>query len=357
MWARHIIVANPGGEELLFVDRNLVHEGGTFLAFDQMRIDGHTVRKPKQTLAVTDHYLPSTNRATAPASIANAEIRRVVEALDHNAREFGIEHYGVHHARQGIIHVIGPELGWTQPGLLIACCDSHTATHGALGALPIPIGQSNQLRHVLTTQTVWQKKPKTMRITIDGTLPAHVTAKDVILSIIARIGIGGAIGHAVVRFDPHEQPRTDFILNQPAYQNTGILVTGPDFGCGSSRESAAYATLDFGVRALIGASFGDVYRGNCMQNGVLTIVLPPSIVGGLIDQLRAAPGASMTVDLPNQLVMAPDGATHAFEIDATRKMRLLQGLDDVGVTLQHLARIEAFEAQYRADMPWLASIL
>ncbi len=197
LWSRHVIVPNPGGEELLFVDRNLVHEGGTFLAFDQMRAEGRTVRKPKQTLAVTDHYLPSTQRATAPASIANPEIRRVVELLDTNAREFGIEHYGVHHPRQGIIHVIGPELGWTQPGLLIACCDSHTATHGALGALPIAIGQSNQLRHVLATQTIWQKKPKAMRITIDGTLPAHVSAKDVILAIIARIGIGGAVGHAV----------------------------------------------------------------------------------------------------------------------------------------------------------------
>ncbi len=200
VWARHVIVpdaSTAGGEELLFVDRNLVHEGGTFLAFDQMRSEGHTVRKPKQTLAVTDHYLPSTQRATAPASIANPEIRRVVELLDQNTREFGIEHYGVHHPRQGIIHVIGPELGWTQPGLLIACCDSHTATHGALGALPIAIGQSNQLRHVLATQTIWQKKPRTMRITIDGVLPAHVTAKDVILAVIARIGIGGAAGHAI----------------------------------------------------------------------------------------------------------------------------------------------------------------
>ena len=197
IWARHVIVPNPQGEELLYVDKNLVHEGGTFLAFDQMRTEGRTVRKPKQALAVTDHYLPSTNRATAPASIANPEIRRVVEALDINAREFGIEHYGVHHARQGIIHVIGPELGWTQPGLLIACCDSHTATHGALGALPVPIGQSNQLRHVLATQTLWQKKPKTMRITIDGVLGKHVSAKDVILAIIARIGIGGGVGHAI----------------------------------------------------------------------------------------------------------------------------------------------------------------
>jgi 3-isopropylmalate/(R)-2-methylmalate dehydratase small subunit len=159
-----------------------------------------------------------------------------------------------------------------------------------------------------------------------------------------------------LRFDQDEQPRADFILNQPAYQKTGILVTGPDFGCGSSRESAAYATLDFGVRALIGASFGDVYRGNCMQNGVLTIVLPPAVVSGLIAQLQAAPGAAMTVDLLRQTVVAPDGAMHPFATDATRKERLLKGLDDVGVTLQHLAQIEAFEAQYRADMPWLAPL-
>ncbi len=155
-----------------------------------------------------------------------------------------------------------------------------------------------------------------------------------------------------LRFDEHEHPRADFILNQPAYQHTGILVTGPDFGCGSSRESAAYATLDFGVRALIGTSFGDVYRGNCLQNGVLTITLPPADVSRLLAQLQAAPGATMSVDLPQQTVTGPDGATCVFDIDATRKERLLQGLDDVGVTLQYLPQIEAFEAQYRKDMPW-----
>jgi 3-isopropylmalate/(R)-2-methylmalate dehydratase small subunit len=155
-----------------------------------------------------------------------------------------------------------------------------------------------------------------------------------------------------LRFDEHENPRPAFILNQPAYQNTGILVTGPDFGCGSSRESAAYATLDFGVRALIAASFGDVYRGNCLQNGVLTITLPSPDVSRLLTQLQAAPGAKMRVDLPQQTVSGPDGATYAFDIDATRKERLLNGLDDVGVTLQHLPQIEAFEAQYRNDMPW-----
>lgn len=160
-----------------------------------------------------------------------------------------------------------------------------------------------------------------------------------------------------LRFDEHERLRSEFILNQAAYQQAGILVTGPDFGCGSSRESAAYATLDFGVRALIGASFGDVYRGNCMQNGILTIVLPQPVISGLIAQLQSAPGVTMTVDLPNQRVTAPDGAAHAFDIDPTRKERLLKGLDDVGVTLQYLAQIETFEAQYRTDMPWLARMI
>ncbi len=197
VWAKHVIVPRPGGEELLFVDLNLVHEGGTFLAFDQLRAEGRRIRKPKQILAITDHYLPTVKRAAGPAGIANPEIRRVVEMLDENTREFGIEHVGMHDARQGITHVIGPELGLTLPGMSITCCDSHTATHGALGALAIPIGQSNQLRHVLATQTLWQKKPKTMRITIDGVLSPHVTAKDVILAIIARIGIGGAVGHAI----------------------------------------------------------------------------------------------------------------------------------------------------------------
>jgi 3-isopropylmalate/(R)-2-methylmalate dehydratase large subunit len=197
IWAEHVIVSRPGGEELLSVDLNLVHEGGTFLAFDQLRMEGRTVRKRERTLAITDHYLPTLNRAAGAAGIANPEIRNVVQWLDQNTREFGIPHIGMNDAEQGITHVIGPELGLTQPGLLITCCDSHTATQGALGSLAVPIGQSNQERHVLATQTIWQKKPKAMRITIDGTLRPCVTAKDVILAIIARIGIGGAVGHAI----------------------------------------------------------------------------------------------------------------------------------------------------------------
>ena len=160
-----------------------------------------------------------------------------------------------------------------------------------------------------------------------------------------------------LRFDEHDNPRPDFVLNQPAYKDARILVTAADFGCGSSRESAAYAVLDYGLRALIGPGFGDVFYGNCMQIGVLPVVLADDAVQALRRQLVDAPGATMTVDLPNQKVTAPDGATYSFEIDSTRKERLIKGLDDVGVTLTHLAEIEAFEARYRSEMTWLAPVI
>src|SRR5262249_16584861 len=152
---------------------------------------------PEQHLAVTDHYLPTINRAAGTAGMTNPEIRRVVEMLDENATAFKLPHVGWGHPDQGIAHVIAPELGIAQPAMLITSTDSHTATNGACGALGIPIGGGNQLRHVVATQTVWLKKPKTMRIAIDGTPPPAVNAKDVILSIIREIGVGGATGFAV----------------------------------------------------------------------------------------------------------------------------------------------------------------
>jgi len=197
IWSEHLIVVSPQGEALLYVDFNLINEGQSFLAFDQLRIEGRKAYRPRQHLAVTDHYLPTINRSRGTAGMPNAEIRRVVEMLDENATEFSLPHIGWRHRDQGIAHVIAPELGISQPGMLITCNDSHTATNGACGALAVPIGGGNQLRHVIATQTVWLKKPKTLRITIDGTLPAAVTAKDVVLSIIRQIGVGGATGYAV----------------------------------------------------------------------------------------------------------------------------------------------------------------
>ena len=158
-----------------------------------------------------------------------------------------------------------------------------------------------------------------------------------------------------LRFDEKDRPRAEFALNLAPYRGAAILVTGMDFGCGSSREGAAYAVLDFGVRALIGPSFGDVFVGNCLQNGIVPAVLPIEAVRELWRQLKEKPGAQITVDLPNQTVVAPDDTRFEFAIDATRKERLLKGLDDVGVTLEYLPQIEAFEAAYRRRMPWRAS--
>jgi 3-isopropylmalate/(R)-2-methylmalate dehydratase small subunit len=169
-----------------------------------------------------------------------------------------------------------------------------------------------------------------------------------------RIGYADAFLHDL-RFDERDQPRPNFVLNQSEYRNAQILVTGPDFGCGSSREGAAYAVLDYGVRALVGPSFGDVFVGNCMQNGIVPAVLAMAVVQDLWRQLRAQPGAQMTVDLVEQVVIAPDGARHEFAFDATRRQRLMEGLDDVGVTLTHLPAIEAFERRYGERMPWRAS--
>jgi 3-isopropylmalate/(R)-2-methylmalate dehydratase small subunit len=156
-----------------------------------------------------------------------------------------------------------------------------------------------------------------------------------------------------LRFDEKEQPRPDFSLNQPAWQGCEILVTDADFGCGSSREGAAYAVLDFGLRALIGPSFGDIFYANCLQNGVLPIVLPYPAIHALWRQLRALPGATITIDLPAQSVIAPDGSAFDFEINGLRKQRLIDGVDDIDVTLDYLAAIEAFETARQARLPWL----
>ena len=160
-----------------------------------------------------------------------------------------------------------------------------------------------------------------------------------------------------LRFDEEDRPRADFVLNDPRYAGAGILVTGPDFGCGSSREGAAYAVRDFGVRALIGPSFGDVFVGNCMQNGIVPIVLALAHVQALWAQLKARPGSSLTVDLPNQVVVDTATTTYPFEIDTIRKKRLLEGLDDVGVTLQSKTKIEAFERAYLARRPWRSNTM
>jgi 3-isopropylmalate/(R)-2-methylmalate dehydratase small subunit len=157
-----------------------------------------------------------------------------------------------------------------------------------------------------------------------------------------------------MRFDGMGKEKADFVLNQPAWRDAGILVAGANFGCGSSREGAVYALLDFGIGAVIAPSFGDIHYANELQNGMLPVILPEEICRGLRDQLHAQPGASLAIDLPAQTVTDTMGEVHPFMIDPIYKERLLKGLDDIGLVFEQLPEIESFEHGYHTDRPWLA---
>jgi 3-isopropylmalate/(R)-2-methylmalate dehydratase large subunit len=191
VWERHVVHRAAGEPDLLYVDLHLVHEVTSPQAFEALRLAGRTVRRPDLTIATMDHNVPTTEGPVTDETSA-----RQMEALSKNAKEFGITLYPWGSAGQGIVHVIGPEMGYTQPGLMIVCGDSHTSTHGAFGALAIGIGTS-EVEHVLATQTLPQAPAKTMAITVEGDLPAGCSAKDVILGIINRIGTGGGVGHVL----------------------------------------------------------------------------------------------------------------------------------------------------------------
>ena len=195
IWSRHVIATRGENEALIYIDRNLVHDG-SFHAFGALAKEGRRVRRPGQTFAVVDHYVPTVGRDKGLAGITDSEVRGMIELLEKNAATHGIAHFGIDDPRQGIVHVVGPELGLTQPGLTLACGDSHTSTHGALGAYAFGIGAS-QLKQILATQCLWQKKPRTLRLAVEGRLGPGVTAKDLILAVIAKIGTAGATGHVI----------------------------------------------------------------------------------------------------------------------------------------------------------------
>src|SRR5437660_9035824 len=193
IWDAHVVREVPGESALLYIDLHLVHEVTSPQAFEGLRLTGRRVRRPELTIAVMDHNTP-----TWPLSqpVTDTIAKAQLDALERNCKEFGVRLEDRFSPLQGIVHVIGPELGLTQPGLTIVCGDSHTSTHGAFGALAWGIGTS-EVEHVLATQTLPQRKPKPMQVRVEGDLPLGVTAKDIVLNIIGRIGIGGGIGHVV----------------------------------------------------------------------------------------------------------------------------------------------------------------
>ena len=193
IWDDHVVETGADGTSLLYIDRHLVHEVTSPQAFEGLRLSGRKVRAPEKTLAVVDHNIQTTDRSQG---IADPESRLQVEQLAENAREFGIEYYNEFDPRQGVVHIIGPEQGFTLPGTTIICGDSHTSTHGAFGAFALGVGTS-EVEHVLATQTLIQSKAKNMKVVVDGKLADGVTAKDIILAVIGQIGTAGGTGHVI----------------------------------------------------------------------------------------------------------------------------------------------------------------
>ena len=193
LWDSHVVVAPDGEPTLIYIDLHLVHEVTSPQAFDGLRLNDRRVRRPDLTLATADHNVPTDPLSTP---ISDPISRRQLEALDENCKEFGITVFPRGHENQGIVHVIGPELGVTQPGMTIVCGDSHTSTHGALGSLAFGIGTS-EVEHVLATQTLPQQKARTMSVLVEGTPPPNVSAKDIVLAIIGRLGTGGGAGYVI----------------------------------------------------------------------------------------------------------------------------------------------------------------
>ncbi|MEC8197589.1 MAG: aconitase family protein, partial [Pseudomonadota bacterium] len=195
IWDAHVVHEDTDGTCLLYIDRHLVHEVTSPQAFEGLRMAGRSVRAPDKTIAVPDHNVPTTAGRDNPDQMPE-DSRIQVAALDKNARDFGIHYYPVSDIRQGIVHIVGPEQGWTLPGMTVVCGDSHTATHGAFGALAHGIGTS-EVEHVLATQTLIQKKSKNMKVEITGKLRPGVTAKDITLSVIGKTGTAGGTGYVI----------------------------------------------------------------------------------------------------------------------------------------------------------------
>lgn len=193
IWDNHLVTTNESGTSLIYIDRHLVHEVTSPQAFEGLRMAGRKVRRPQNTLAVADHNVPTTDRSQG---IKDKESRIQVQALEQNCAEFGVEYFSLDDKRQGIVHIVGPEQGFTQPGMTIVCGDSHTSTHGAFGSLAFGIGTS-EVEHVLATQTLIQKKAKNMLVKIDGELGFGVTSKDITLAVIGKIGTAGGTGFVI----------------------------------------------------------------------------------------------------------------------------------------------------------------
>ena len=245
IWDRHVVHAEKGKQTVLYIDLQLVHEVTSPQAFEGLRLAGRKVRRPERTVATVDHNIPTTDRSLP---ILDATAKQQIDTLRRNCQEFGVRFYDLDDRNQGIVHVIGPELGLSQPGMTIVCGDSHTATHGAFGALAFGIGTS-EVEHVLATQTLLQHKPKTLELRVEGPLPPGVTAKDLILWLIGRISTSGGTGHCIeytgstIRSLGMEERMTVCNMTIEAGARAGLIA--PDEKTFEYLRGKPYAPADF----------------------------------------------------------------------------------------------------------------
>jgi 3-isopropylmalate/(R)-2-methylmalate dehydratase large subunit len=320
VWERHVVHRNEGEPDLLYVDLHLVHEVTSPQAFDGLRLAGRTVRRPDLTIATMDHNVPTTD---IDQPVKDPISRQQMETLARNCAEFGIRLHSMGEPGQGIVHVIGPEQGLTQPGMTIVCGDSHTSTHGAFGALAFGIGTS-EVEHVLATQTLPQARPGTMAVTVEGDLPAGVTAKDIVLAIIGRIGTAGGIGSIVeyrgssIRALSMEGRMTVCNMSIEAGARAGMVA--PDDTTFAYLEGRQYAPTGAAwERAL------DEWRGLVTDNGAAfdkevffdAAAMRPAVTWG------TNPGMTVTID---DVVPSPDSFTDPIERDGARRALAYMGL-------------------------------
>jgi 3-isopropylmalate/(R)-2-methylmalate dehydratase large subunit len=323
IWDSHLVHTQEDGTNLIYIDRHLVHEVTSPQAFEGLRMAGRTVRRPDSTLAVADHNVPTTPERKQ--GIIKDETSRIqVQTLANNAEEFGITHYAMDDRRQGIVHIVGPEQGFTQPGMTIVCGDSHTSTHGAFGALAFGIGTS-EVEHVLATQTLIQRRAKNMRVTVNGALPAGVTAKDIVLAIIGLIGTAGGTGYVI-------EYAGDTIMN--------LSMEGRMTVCNMSIEAGARAGLIAPDQSTFDYIKGRPLapKGEDWDKAVAYWKTLPSDEGAKYDteyELNAADivpqvtwGTSPEQVLPITATV-PDPAS---ETDANRKSAIARALEYMGLT-------------------------
>jgi len=347
IWDNHVVLAEPGKQTILYIDLHLVHEVTSAQAFEGLRLARRTVRQPGKTIATPDHNVPTTDRAFP---IADPIARQQVDTLRNNCKEFGIRLYDLNDAQQGIVHIIGPELGYTQPGMTIVCGDSHTATHGAFGALAFGIGTS-EVEHVLATQTLLQYTPKTYELRVDGALAPGVTAKDLILYLIGRLTTSGGTGYVleytgdVIRNLSMEQRMTVCNMSIEAGARAGMIA--PDETTFAYLKGRPFAPKDFDKATSLWRTLpsdpGAVYdRVDRYQGGDIE----PQVTWG------TNPGqvASITAKVPNPGDFA-DETERKSTASALEYMGLNAGTRLTDVTIQRVfigsctnARIEDLRA-------------